>query len=194
MKVTTLPNGDTKITLKNGVDLDQAVAELLIRTKDTQGAIEVGGRLSRQRFTQEFLSLPAATVTIPAIAADLALPNVVIAGLPSGATITRVTAELIFRAVENTNAGANALTGAQKVQVKENAAGAFIDAINFADNQFTFAAIGIVPGGVQRGILDVKAQVAGNGTYAFKWLLALADAAAIVLEDVQVGLFVEFSI
>ncbi|GAG74364.1 unnamed protein product [marine sediment metagenome] len=94
------------------------------------------------------------------------------------------------RAIENTDAGAaNAVDGAQVIEVKENgeAWAAGITAINMVDNMWTVALSTREAGDVVLGDNDIKATVDGNGTYNVQWADAKVDAANLRLNDVQVG-------
>ncbi len=137
-------------------------------------------------------------ITITGAAQDLALPSVVVAGIPAGATITRVIAMLKYRIVENTNAAINKISTAgpvtPAVQVKETAGGAFTDAITIIDDMIQVAATSRDGGDVLVGNIDVSAEVDGNATYDFQLDDILADGANLLLRDVQVGLRVEWTV
>lgn len=146
----------------------------------------------RSSYGKDFWSDVNDEIDLPAApAADTALPDIVVAGLPSGITLTRVVLLLKVRAIENTNGGGpNAVNGAQVIEVKENseAWAAGITAINMADNMWTVAASTRESGDVVIGDNDIKATVDGNGTYNAQWASALVDLANLRLNDVQVGL------
>lgn len=131
-------------------------------------------------------------VAIPAGAADQTMPSVVVAGLPSGCTIVRVVAMFKFRAIEESSAGANKLSGAQDIQVRDDTPGDWADAINFPDDAFGLAASAREGGDVIIGDNDIKSTVDGDDTYNFQWDEAVADAASIKFNDVQTGLRVWF--
>ena len=132
-------------------------------------------------------------IDLPALAADTALPSVVVSGLPTGLTLERVDVILKVRAIENTNAGGpNAINGAQNIQVRK-AAGAWVNAINLPNNLWTVAASTREAGDVLIGDNDVKATVDGDGTYNFQFDEALVDLASLRLNDVLVGLRFYFS-
>jgi len=148
---------------------------------------------SKGRQTVDFWSDLDDVIDLPAIAADTALPSVVVSGLPSGLTIDKVVVILKTRAIENTNAGGpNAINGAQNIQVRK-AAGAWANAINLPDNIWTVAASTREAGDVLIGDNDVKATVNGDGTYNLQFDNALVDLASLRLNDVMVGLRFSFS-
>jgi len=147
----------------------------------------------KSRTMMAFWSDSDDVIDLPAIAADTPLPSVVVSGLPSGLTSERVEVVLKVRAIENTNAGgANAINGAQNIQVRKGV-GAWANAINLADNQWTVAASTRESGDVLIGDNDVKATVDGDGTYNFQFDEALVDLASLRLNDVLVGLRFYFS-
>jgi len=149
--------------------------------------------LSDQVLKMDFWSDVDDVIDLPAVAADIALPHVVVSGLPSGVTLDRVIAMLKVRAIENTNAGGvNAINGAQNIQVRK-AGGSWVPAINLADNQWTVAASTREAGDVLIGDNDVKATVDGGGIYTFQFASALVDLASLRLNDVLVGLRFFFS-
>ena len=140
------------------------------------------------RQTVDFWSDVDDVVDLPAVAADTALPSVVVSGLPTGLTLDRVVAMLKTRAIENTNAGGtNAINGAQNIQVRKGA-GAWLNAINLTDNQWLVAASTRESGDVLIGDNDLKATVDGDATYGFQIDEALVDFANLRLNDVIVGL------
>ena len=196
--------------------VDTEVAAILADTDELQGDWADGGRLDllidaikaqtdkiagKMLFSMDFWSDPQEEIAVPGIAATLVFtPTVTVADLPATATIVRAIAMFKFRMVENTYEGVNALDGAtvantsQVIQVKETTAGAYIDAINFADNQFTLAASTREGGDVLIGSINIVAQVDGNGNYTFQWLLRKSDQDFINFNDCQVGLRIWYSI
>lgn len=151
-------------------------------------------RQGRQLFSLDFWSVPQEEVAVTAGASDLSLPDVTVADLPAGATIVRAIAMFKFRMVENTNAAANKLNGAQEIQVRDDTPGAWADAINFVDDQFGVGAATREGGDVVIGAIDVSATVDGEDTYNFQWDEAVADLANLNFNDVQVGIRIWFSI
>jgi len=119
--------------------------------------------------------------------------NVVITGIPTGATLVRVVVMFMCRAIENTNATANKLDGAQNIEVNFEG-GSFVDAINLADDLFGVAASTREMGTVIIGDNDVKATVTGNGTCTFRIDAAKADLDNLNFNDYQVGVRVYFTV
>ena len=119
--------------------------------------------------------------------------NVVIAGLPAGVTLVRVVVMFMCRNIENTNALANGLQGAQNIQVNF-AAGAYLSAIALLNNQFAMATTTVQQGAVLVGNVDVKATVTGNGTCAFQIDSARALQNNLTFNDYQLGVRVYFTI
>jgi len=154
------------------------------------------GRFDRHLLTMDFWSVPQEEVALTGGAGDKALPSVTIADLPDGATIVRAIAMFKCRMIENhTYAGVNSLDGAQEIQVKPTA-GAYTDAINFVDEQFTLAQDTREGGDVIIGAIDVSGsgKVEADGVYDFQWDAALAQEDGIKFNDVQVGLRILYSV
>lgn len=128
------------------------------------------------------------SILLPAVAADTALPSVVVSGLPTSISLARVVAFLKIRAIENTAAGGpNAIDGEQYIQVRKTG-GAWSNAIVLADNQWTIAASTREAGDVLIGDIDLKSIVDEDETYEFQFADALVDLVNLELNDVIVGL------
>ena len=148
---------------------------------------------SKGRQTMDFWSDVDNEIDLPTGPTDTALPDVVVSGVPSGATLERVVAILKVRAIENTNGGGdNAINGAQDIEVRK-AAGSWVAAINLGNNQWNVAASTRESGDILIGDNDVKATVDGDGTYNFQFAGAAVDLASLRLNDVLVGLRFFFS-
>lgn len=147
-------------------------------------------------FASEFME----EVQLGAAAATIAMPDVVVAGIPAGAIVVEAKVNFVFNALENTNAVVNMLNGAtvagtsQVIQVRDNAPGAWTDAINFVDNLYAVAATTREMGSVAFGQIDVSGEVDGNGTYEFRWLLGRADLDFLNFNNTQVLLVVSYSV
>lgn len=138
----------------------------------------------------DFWSLSQEEVPLVIGAGDEGLPSVTVADLPGGATVVRAIAMFKFRAVENhTYAGANALDGAQVIQIATS-----VPAINFVDTQFTIAETTREGGDVVVGAIDIAGTVTGNAAYAFHWDLAKAQQTGLNFNDVQMGLRIWYSL
>ena len=139
----------------------------------------------------DFWSDTVGEIDLPAVVADINLPNVVVGGLPSG-TLAKVVAILKVRTLENTTpGGSHAIKGAQAIRIKESTGAWGVDdvvAIDLADNMWTVAASTRESGDVLIGDNDVKSKVVGNGTYNLRFVNALVDLANLRLNDVQSGI------
>ena len=148
----------------------------------------------------DFWSEPVEEIQINVAGVTVTLPGVIIDAVPAGATILRAIAMFKFRMVENTNAAANKLNGAtvpessQVIQVRDDTPGAWIDAIDFTDDQFSLDGQTREGGDVCIGSKDVSGIVDGNGAYEFHWLLARADLDFINFNDVQMGIRVWYTV
>ena len=147
----------------------------------------------------DFWSLPQQVASITAAAVNIALPDIIVVGLPAGATVTKAIVMFKYRVIENTNAAVNDLNGAsvaltsQVIQIRKNTPTAYVDAIDFVDEQFGLAATTIQGGDVLIGSIDVSALV-GNGTYNLRFLQASADQNNLNFNDLQVGLRVWYTL
>jgi len=149
-----------------------------------------GEQLSNADFwsdPQEEAQINAAGITVP-------LPTIAITGIPAGATILRAIAMFKFRMLENTNAAANKLNGAQVIQVRADTPGGWNDAINLVDDQFGIAASLREGGDVCIGSIDISGIVTGNDGYEFQWANGKADRDFLNFNDVQVGIRVWYSV
>jgi len=148
----------------------------------------------RQLFTMDFWSIPQIAVVVPAVAADQALPDVVVAALPAGMTVVRAVAIFIYRCIQNAGA-ANMLAGAQFIQIQKGGAGGYANAITLVDDQFPVAAAAVdAPGGTAMGDLNVVAKVSADDTYNFQWDEAVADVAGLTFTDIQMGIRIWYSV
>ncbi len=134
---------------------------------------------------------PLFQITLPAVAADIALPDVIVAALPASITITKVETMFKFGERNNTNAAANKLSGAQSIQVSKGT-GAYANCIGWVDDQLWTDASSLGPGDV-RISPDMSAVVTGNDTYHFRWHNALVDLASLLLDDIDTGIRIYFS-
>lgn len=141
----------------------------------------------KQTNCMDFWSLPQEEVAITNVAGDVALPSVTVL-LPPGRLVFKVQAMFKYRVVENTNVAANKLSGAQEIQIRTDAPGAWVDAINFVDDQFGIAASTREGGDVSIGSINLATTVIGNDTYNFQWAQAVADVANLQFNDIGVGL------
>jgi len=134
-------------------------------------------------------------VSITGTVADINLPDVVIS-LPSGATLIRIIAIIMFGAVENTSSsGDNAIYAAYNIRVKKSTGTWGVDdiaAINVVDGEWLTPKLSRESGRVQPGDNDVKSEVDGGGTYNFRFEDTRADYANLNLYDIQMGLRVWF--
>lgn len=136
----------------------------------------------------DFWSLPEDAITITSAAADIALPDVVVADLPVQCHVVRAVALFKFRAMENSNVAANKINGAQEIQVDDSAATGWLDAINLIDDEFALAASTREWGEIVIGSANVATRVDANDTYSFQWDEALVDVDSLIFNDIQVGL------
>lgn len=201
-----LPPTDDVLLPAAGTASDFTSAHVIGRKDDPQVTVVgvaasivayIKGLLNRQArvlVQADYWSIPQLSAVVPAIAANQALPNVVVADLPAGITVVKATAIIMFRSISNAGA-ANKLSGAQHIQIQKGGGGGFNDAISLVDDMFTIAAATVdAPGTAVIGDHNVVAKVDGNATYNFQWTAALADVAGLTFNDVQVGLRIWYSL
>ena len=188
----------------NGINLMQVLRAIYDDTNELQTDWVNAGRLDalidaikartdNHVQTRTFFSVQQEAVIVTDGATDLALPSVVLPNIAG--TIVWVYAGFTFRMVENTNAGANKLNGAQYIQVN-NAAEGLDNAIAFVDDQFSIAASTREGGTTIVGNLNMQASAhpidAFNVTVTFQWTDADADLPNIEFNDVQTFLIVSY--
>jgi hypothetical protein len=156
--------------------------------------VEILGALGDAVSSVDFWSVYQEEVQLDAAATDLALPDVVVAGLPAGAHIIRAMAFFKARMAENTNAAVNGLDGAQNIKVQKGGAGGYSTGIALTSAIVALAATTREPGDVFMGGVDISALVTGNDTYNFQWTQALALQADLLFNDVQTGLRLWYSV
>ena len=154
----------------------------------------------KQLLSMDFWSDSLEEARINAAGVSVSLPGVTIDSIPAGATILRAIAMFKFRMVENTNTAANKLNGgtvantSQVIQARDDTPGAWIDAINFVDDQVGLDGETREGGDVCIGSIDISEIVSGNDSYELQWLLGRADLDFISFHDVQAGIRVWYSV
>lgn len=145
--------------------------------------------------TVDIWSAEVAQVQLTAVAGDITLPSVTIAGIPTGATIHRAVMFLKFRNVENINALVNSVSGAQNIQAQNAVGGTWTTGIALPTGVISVPASTREGGDVLLGTGDLSGQIPANGgIVSFKWALALALLASLNLNDVQVGIRCWYSV
>lgn len=130
--------------------------------------------LNRQRPDMIFPSVASAgaIVVLPAVAADLDFPDVVVSGLPSGLSIARVDYCLVIGALFDTSASENQIDQASKtIRVKASGGSWGTDdivALTFANNGLQTDGDAHRGGVVLFGATDIKSVVTADGTYNFR--------------------------
>jgi len=159
---------------------------------------------NKTRFQDVFWSDIVATVVIPAVAADLDFPSIVIPtdGIPTGVTLISVRAVLKWRKQVDSSGAANAINGASKgIRVKKSTGAWGTDdvmAIDVPNNTLATAAGGTEGGDCWIGDNDVDSEVDAVGTYNFRSEQTtrsdaiVVDGASLTLHDVQMGLVVRW--
>lgn len=155
-------------------------------------------RFDRTLYYMDFPGGLVEEIAVTGAQSDIAITggDVVVAGLPTGAVIERAFVGFLFRMVENTYAGANALDAAAALpmQLDDSANTGWVDCIDFANNAFTLAASTREGGTVIFGDIDVSARVDGNDTYDFRWHNAKADQNNLQFNDCQLVIRIWYSV
>lgn len=192
---TTLHN---KITAVRAALLDQITAARLAELDAANLPADIDtlkASHARQLFTMDFWSAVTTGLTIPSSASSQALTDVVVASLPSGATIVKAMPMFKFGAVYNSSSTTTGYTsGAQHIQIQKGTAGGYADAISLGGSLFGISALGTWGGDVFIGDHDVVAKVDANATYKFQWTSALATPSALAIMDYQTGLRIWYSV
>lgn len=129
--------------------------------------------LSRDRPSMVFASQGGfAPIAVPAVAADLTFPSVVVAGLPSGITIARADIVLVIGALLDTSSAENQIAAASKTLRVKLSSGAWgtddIVAMTLVQNSLQVDADAYRGGAVLFGNTDIKSVVTADGTFNFR--------------------------
>lgn len=132
--------------------------------------------LNRDRPNMIFPSASLAIVVIPGTGADLAFPDVVVAGLPSGITIAKADLVLVIGGLFDTSSAENQIKVGTTDQIfVKKAADAWSDGSPKVIPALTFTALGLQVdadayrgGPVLFGATDIKGVVTVDGTYNFR--------------------------
>ena len=153
--------------------------------------------IERQVSMMEFWSDIVDIVTLTTSTTNVALPNIDVADIPTGATITRVVGMIQMRALNNTSTAANAINGASTINVKASTGTWGVDdvaLINIPDNILSTAASTKEGGLPIEGNIDASMVVDGDGTYNLRFDGNIfVDGNNLELIDVAVGLRVYFT-
>ena len=132
-------------------------------------------------------------VTVTSTAANQALPSIVVADIPTNATVKRTIMMLKFRAVEDTSAAENSLVlaGTEHIQI-DKTGGTYIDAIKLIAGMAKVAASARDGGDGGIGDIDISSEVDANDTYETRWEGADCTGNNLLFHDLQVGVRVYF--
>jgi len=138
-------------------------------------------------------------ITITNAHTNINLPNIVVAGLPTGVTLIRAIVMLKIALIRDSSGSDNAIDEtAMVVQIDaDNGFANPITAIDIKDNSWSVD-VSTSPdrgGDVEIGDNDVKAELNANpnATYYLRLYNAEADGNNLLLKDVKVGLRIYFS-
>lgn len=180
--------------------VDTEVADIKAKTdnlpSDPADESLLEAKLDRKVQHMDFWADNTAEVTLTTTAtADYALNSLVVAGIPSGATLVRVIVMLKIAAIRDTSASNNAVNGATSLMVDADVAyGSLVTAIDIADNSWAILVANATDrgGDVLVGDNDVKTEITGNGTFYARLENIACDGNNLKLEDVAWGVRVYF--
>jgi hypothetical protein len=110
--------------------------------------------------------------------------NFAISLIPSGVTIDYVHILVFSQVVENTNASANKVNGAQYIQVQKAVGGTWTNAVAIVDDALRVPASTRDMGRLLGAPVDCKSEVTGNGNYDLQWTSAQVDLASMYFDDI----------
>lgn len=146
-------------------------------------------------------SQAVANITAGGEAGVVSLPDVVVAGLPTGVTIIRVVALLKIALIKDTSGSDNAVDVATgHVEVQKGGGGGYATAIDVPDNAWSVDVSEATErgGDVEIGDNDLGPsganKVDGNATYNFEFDDIGSDGTNLQLVDVKVGLRIYFTV
>lgn len=130
--------------------------------------------LNRQRPNMIFTSEVTPIIILPAAAADLDFPSVVVSGLPAGITIAKADFVLVIGSLLDTSAAENQIDQAAKTIRCKLSTGDWatpadqIVALTFGNNGLQCGASAYRGGCPLFGAADIKSIVTADGTYNFR--------------------------
>jgi hypothetical protein len=189
--ITIVPDGSntagTLTVYGSAFVIDNSAGAGIVITNNSQSIKKI--------HTLDIWSTYQTTVTLTNGAGNKALPNITIAALPTTATIQRAVMMLKFRIIENTNAAANSVSGAQNIRCQKAVGGAYITGITLAGGELAVPVAIRESGDVMIGDADIKAQVPAAGAVMnFQWTAGVAAQNNLVLVDCQVGIRIFYSV
>ena len=171
---------------------DESAVESAISTAHSTTDAKVERKVTHMDFWADNLAQVALTTVLTA---DYNLSSLVVAGIPTGATIVRVVALLKIASIRDTSGSDNAINGATALKVDADSGyGSLVTAIDIADNSWAVDVSQAVErgGDVLIGDNDVKTEITGNGTFYAQLQNIGCDGNNLNLEDVAWGVRVYF--
>ena len=171
---TNLIPADIGTQLDTNIPAIKAVTDTLVQLKQAQ-------------FKVPHPALYVAVITIPAIAADIALGGWTIAGIPAGMTVKHLFIHTIFGERSDTSGSVNNLSGTQALKCQLNGAGAFYNFLMFAGGEYSTLASTQMGGDAKAGTYDITGDfVPVNGdTVTLKWASALSAGASLIFSECE---------
>jgi len=150
----------------------------------------IGRHVSMMEFWSEIDDI----ITFTTATTNVAFPSIVVSDIPAGATIIHANCMMKPRAINNTFASVNAINGDIELQVKENIAGAYTNAIKLNDNALSTTASTKEGGLLIISKYDCSGEVDGNDTYTMRTTgNTFVDGNNLELIDVVTGIRIYFT-
>lgn len=104
--------------------------------------------------------------------------------IPTGVTIEYVHIYVFSQVIENTNAAANKVNGAQYIQIQKAVGGTWTNCVSILDDALRVPASTRDMGRLLGAPVDCKSEVTANGSYDLQWTNARADLDSMYFDDV----------
>jgi hypothetical protein len=164
-----------------------------IKNKVTQIHNEI--ILSRVISSLDLWSSFVPQVILTSAAADIQLPSLTIAGLPSDVSVVRAISLVKYRMIENIFGDLNSLATPQSIQAQKEVDGTWLRAFQFNGGECAVPGTSRESGDVIMGTEDISAQVPVNGQVInFLWSGSQSIQDSLIFQDVQVGLRIWFKV
>lgn len=171
---------------------DESAVEAAITAAHSATETKIERKITHMDFWAD--NIPQVVLTQTATD-DFNLSNLVIAGIPTGATLVRVVVLLKIASIRDTSGSDNAVNGTTALKVDADSGYAStVTAIDIPDNSWAVDVSQALErgGDIMIGDNDVKTEITGNGTFYARLENICADGLNLNLEDVAWGVRVYF--
>lgn len=176
---------DTVEDLLNDATYGLAALDIDLNTLLTRVPAEVTQRAKSLFKVVEKFFADSVRITVTGTAISQAIKTgFSISFIPAGVTIDYVHIYVFCQVLENTNASANKVNGAQNIQIKKSVGGTWTNCVSVLDDALRVPATTRDMGRLLGVPVDCKSEVTGNGTYDLQWTSAQMDLSSMYLDDV----------